>query len=219
MIDTLPYFEIHSIFATESWIEVHQITINPDKLFIVNRGELKEMSGLITTPDVIAVYHIPSYEFNPQSIETGLILALDDIQDPGNMGTIIRTADWFGVHHVLCSKGCVDIYNPKTVQSTMGAISRVKTYYGELKQMIMSLNTPNIYGTFLDGTSIYDTPLSTNGIIIMGNEGKGVSPEIAELVNKKLFIPSYPAGTVTSESLNVAVATAITLAEFRRNTK
>lgn len=214
--DTINYFDLHSLFATESWLNTHSINIPNNKIYIVNHADLKEMSAMVTVPDVIAVYHIPEVKFRPETLTKQLVIALDDIQDPGNLGTIIRSADWFGIHNILCSKGCVDVYNPKTIQATMGAISRVNLYYGDLFQMIQSINPNNIYGTFLSGISIYDTELSTEGVIIMGNEGKGISDSIAALVNKKIFIPSYPIGSPTGESLNVATATAITIAEFRR---
>ncbi len=146
-----------------------------------------------------------------------LVLALDDVQDPGNLGTIMRIADWFGIKDIFCSKGTADIYNPKAVQATMGAISRVKIHYTELAKEIASLpaSVP-VYGTFLEGDIIYDTELSGNGVIIMGNEGNGISREVGKTINRKLYIPNWPAGAATSESLNVAIATAIVCAEFRR---
>ncbi len=107
--DTLDYFDLHSLYATESWINTHSINLAHDKIYIVNRADLKEMSALVTVPDVIAVYYIPDIKFRPESFEKQLILALDNIQDPGNLGTIIRTADWFGIHNILCSKSCVDV--------------------------------------------------------------------------------------------------------------
>jgi TrmH family RNA methyltransferase len=149
-----------------------------------------------------------------------LCLALDDVQDPGNLGTIIRVADWFGIRHIFCSIGTTDAFSPKTIQATMGAISRVQIHYVDLYSFlhhtrIESSSTP-IYGTFLEGKNIYRESLSPNGVIIMGNEGNGISSKIEEMVTNKLFIPNYPEGCATSESLNVAIATAITCAEFRR---
>ena len=147
-------------------------------------------------------------------------MALDDVQDPGNLGTIIRIADWFGIEHIFCSSGTADVYNPKTIQATMGAIARVKLHYCNLPDFLKSAsqkNTP-IFGTFLDGENIYTQELPANGIIIMGNEGNGISKQIAEMVTHRILIPNYPQGCETSESLNVAVATAIVCAEFRRRT-
>jgi TrmH family RNA methyltransferase len=149
-------------------------------------------------------------------LNNSLVLALDRVQDPGNLGTIIRVADWMGVDTIIASRDTVDVFNPKVVQATMGAIARVKVHYVDLPQFLSSLTDIPIYGTFLDGTNIYTTPLSPTGIVIMGNEGQGISPEVEKLVNAKILIPSYPPERPTSESLNVATATAITLAEFRR---
>lgn len=143
-------------------------------------------------------------------------IALDRVRDPGNLGTIIRIADWFGIKNIFCSTATVDAYNPKTVQATMGALARVNIHYVDLVNFLSEKKKTPIYGTFLDGTDIYTQDLKPNGIIVMGNEGNGISPEIAKQVNEKIKIPNYPKNTQTSESLNVAVATAIVCAEFRR---
>ena len=164
-----------------------------------------------------------------------LILALDGIRDPGNLGTILRIADWFGIRHILASEDTVECYNPKVVQATMGAIFRVQIHYRDLTKACaaaggilcsepfsargtkyQSCGAIPVYGTFLDGENIYQTELTKGGIIVMGSEANGISPEVAATVTKRLFIPPYPADAHTSESLNVAVATAITCAEFRR---
>ena len=146
-----------------------------------------------------------------------LCLVLDDVQNPGNLGTIVRLADWFGIEHIFCSKGCADIYNPKTVQATMGGIARVQMHYVDLPEMLSSLERGiPVYGTFLDGDNMYQKTLENRGLIVMGNEGKGVSREVEALVSERLYIPNYPEGRETSESLNVAIATAIVCAEFRR---
>ncbi len=146
-----------------------------------------------------------------------LCLALDDVQNPGNLGTIIRIADWFGIEHIFCSQACADVYNPKVVQATMGGMARVHVTYCDLVELINQLDqhTP-IFGTFLDGTNIYTTELSDAGLIVMGNEGHGISNEVSALVTNRILIPSHPLGGTTSDSLNVAVATAIVCAEFRR---
>ena len=145
-----------------------------------------------------------------------LIMILENIQDPGNLGTIIRLADWFGIEHIFCSAGTADVYNPKTVQATMGALARVKVHYCSLPQLIESLTDIPVYGTFLNGNIIYTESLSAHGLIVMGNEGKGVSLEVEKLINNKLYIPNYPQERETSESLNVAIATAVVCSEFRR---
>ena len=135
---------------------------------------------------------------------------------PGNLGTIIRLADWFGIEHIFCSPNTVDVYNPKTIQATMGGIARVKLHYISLPELIASLEDIPVYGTFLDGENMYTQPLSAYGLIVMGNEGNGIGDEVERLINRKLYIPNYPAERETSESLNVAIATAVVCAEFRR---
>lgn len=156
----------------------------------------------------------------PASIQPDeLVLALDGIRDPGNLGTILRIADWFGIHQILASEDTVEVYNPKVVQATMGAIFRVRVHYCDLRsefQIATERQTMTVYGTFLDGDNIYQTPLTRGGIIVMGSEANGISPEVAATVTRRLYIPPFPPDAHTSESLNVAVATAITVAEFRR---
>ena len=145
-----------------------------------------------------------------------LSLALDGIQDPGNLGTIIRIADWFGIEQIFCSDDTVDAWNPKVVQATMGSIARVNIIYFNLLEFLDTLPADfPVYGTLLDGDNIYTQPLTPHGLIVMGNEGNGISPEIRQKVNRRLLIPSYRTDD-TAESLNVAIATAITCAEFRR---
>ena len=213
--DLLGHFPCRLLVATRAWLDR-----NPDveamEIIEVNQEELTRASLLKTPQEVLAVFEQPEYSIQPEVVERSLCLALDDVQDPGNLGTIIRLADWFGIEHIFCSLGTVDVYNPKTVQGTMGALARVKLHYVDLPSIIASMPSVPIYGTFLDGNNIYAETLSANGLIIMGNEGKGVSPEVAKLVNKRLYVPNYPSERVTSESLNVAVATAVVCAEFRR---
>ena len=154
--------------------------------------------------------------------DKGLFLALDGIRDPGNLGTIIRTAEWFGIDAVFASKDTVDIFNPKVVQSTMGAIFRVKFHYCDICGLCAKVAAAggNVYGTFLDGENIYAKNLATGeaspSVIVIGNESKGISPQVGKLVTDRLFIPSWPRDERGSESLNAAVATAVTIAEFRR---
>lgn len=209
--DTLGHFELHSLYATREWIDSHPAPgAEP-----VNRGELGRMSTLALAPDVIAVYRLPEpTPFSPGELAGKLLLALDRVQDPGNLGTIMRTSDWMGIDTILASADTVDCFNPKAVQATMGAISRVKVIYGDLPGMLSSLDMP-VYGTYLDGENIYTAPLSTAGVVVMGNEGRGISPEVTACVSHHLLIPSYPPDRPTSESLNVATATAIVLSQFR----
>lgn len=185
---------------------------------IVTEDELVKISFLETPQQVLAVFRQPEY-YVPMSVSASerLCLALDDVQNPGNLGTIVRLADWFGIEDIYCSLGCADIYNPKTVQATMGAVARVRVHYVDLVEQLRELDeTVNVYGTFLDGENVYDKTLEDRGVIIMGNEGRGVSDAVASYVNERLRIPNYPEGRKTSESLNVAIATAVICAEFRR---
>lgn len=214
--DLLGHFPCRMLVAVPAWLEKHPYA-QATEIIEVTPEELTKASLQKTPQEVLAVFEQPQYDIRAEEAEQSLCIALDDIQDPGNLGTIIRVADWFGIEHIFCSQGTVDVFNPKTIQATMGALARVKLHYCNLKTLIESLgeNTP-IYGTFLDGNNIYSETLSENGLIVMGNEGKGVSEEIARLVNKRLYIPNYPPQRATSESLNVAMATGIVCAEFRR---
>ncbi len=213
--DLQGHFKCRLIAATTQWLNTNR-NISADEIIEVTRDELSKASLLKTPQDVLAVFDIPSFHFEKDIPDKELCLALDDIQDPGNLGTIIRIADWFGIRHIYCSTGTVDAFSPKTVQATMGAISRVFLHYCDIKELIAGLDNVPVFGTFLDGQDIYTKELSGNGIIVMGNEGNGISKEVSDLINRKILIPNYPRGTETSESLNVAVATAIVCSEFRR---
>ena len=213
--DLLPHFHCRLILATTTWLEEHP-DIQADEIIEITPEELVKASLLKTPQEVLAIFEQPQYDYTTDVIKNSLCLALDDIQDPGNLGTIIRLADWFGIEHIFCSQGTVDVYNSKVIQATMGALARVKVHYCNLPDLISSLRDVPVYGTFLDGENIYNKPLSENGLIIMGNEGNGVSKEVSQLINNKLYIPNYPSGRTTSESLNVAIATAVVCAEFRR---
>ncbi|MGL5273233.1 MAG: TrmH family RNA methyltransferase [Phocaeicola sp.] len=213
--DLLGHFECKLIVATCNWLKEH-IKINGCEYIEVTQEELSKASFQKTPQEVLALFKQPNYTCSANAAKEGLCLALDDVQDPGNLGTIIRIADWFGIEHIFCSIGTVDVYSPKTIQATMGALARVKVHYVDLPRFLSSLEDTPLYGTFLDGDVIYTESLSKNGVIIMGNEGKGVSSEVEKQVNKRLYIPNYPSDKESSESLNVAVATAIVCAEFRR---
>lgn len=222
----------------------------------VGRVAVEQLSSLRTPQGVIAVFRKPSFspedgisvnEMNGPSAKRsfspkdGLILALDSIQDPGNLGTIIRTCDWFGVHDIFCSLDTADCYNPKVVQATMGSLARVRLHYVDLPQWLHSQSTNDqrpttIYGTLLDGRDMYEvlsnskavqqrnglsaersiSPEDGHAVIIMGNEGNGISPQVRQYITHPVRIPSYPPEAETSESLNVAIATAVILSEFRR---
>jgi len=204
------------IVATGEWLLGKHFGAETEVIEVTDE-ELKKVSFLQHPQQVLAVFRqATSGDYSVNTSE--LSLALDGVQDPGNLGTIIRIADWFGITHIYCSQDTADVYNPKVVQATMGSIARVKVEYGDLLGLVESLpaDVP-VYGTLLDGDNIYQQKLENRGLIVMGNEGKGISPELAKKVNHKLLIPNFPEGRATADSLNVAIATAITCSEFRRN--
>lgn len=189
----------------------------PKEVADVTHDELRHVSFLEAPQSVLAVFRMRDSHIESVQTSGCLTLAIDGVQDAGNMGTIIRLADWFGVDNVVCSAGTVDVYNPKCVQATMGALARVNVCYTDLPLFLKSLPadvTP--YSTSLNGGNIYETDLNASAVIVMGNEGNGVSADVMSLCRERLLIPSFPAGRPTSESLNVGVATAIICAEFRR---
>jgi TrmH family RNA methyltransferase len=217
--DLMKRWQPHSVFATDDYaapqpgVEVQRITAD----------ELHRISFLQHPQQVVALFPLPAAQLSPQDATlqgvadgTSLVLALDGVQDPGNLGTIIRLADWFGIGTILCSDDTADAWNPKVVQATMGSIARVDIVYCQLPALLDRLpaGVP-VYGTLLDGDNIYAQPLTAGGIIIMGNEGNGLSAEVRRRVNRRLLIPSFNTGD-TAESLNVAIATAIICSEFRR---
>lgn len=188
----------------------------------IGEAAMARISALSSPSPALALVRKPSDLLQDNLPSTGLFLALDGIRDPGNLGTILRIADWFGISAVYASPDTVDLFNPKVVQATMGAIFRVRFHYTDIPALCTSALQAGgqVYGTFLDGTRIYDRPLSDGSkapsVIVIGNEANGISPEVAACVSERLFIPPYPADDPGSESLNAAVATAITVAEFRR---
>lgn len=207
---------IERILATREWLDSH--TLNGEhEVTEITEDELKRASFLRAPQGILAVFEQPHYTIDYDAPTRRLCLALDNVQDPGNLGTIVRIADWFGIEEIYCATGTADIYNPKCIQATMGAAGRVKIFYTDLQEFLSKTkgHAP-IYGTFLDGEDVYNKQLSTNGIIVMGNEGNGIGNECALHVNERLLIPNYPIGRKTSESLNVSVATAIICSEFRR---
>ncbi|MBW4361964.1 TrmH family RNA methyltransferase [Flavobacterium taihuense] len=200
-------FELEHLYTTKE--DFNEITAN--KKSIISENELNKISALATPNTCLAVFRIP---LESKIIESGLILALDSIRDPGNLGTILRLCDWFGIQQLVCSKETVDIYNPKVVQATMGSIARVNVNYIDLNDFISNTSLP-VFGTFMDGENIYKMNLPQEGIIIMGNEANGISESIENLITKRLAIPRFGELQIT-ESLNVATATSIVLSEFRR---
>ena len=181
----------------------------------VSDQELRQASLLRAPQQVLALFPLPEYRLDASLPQENLCLALDGVQDPGNMGTIVRIADWFGIADIICSHETVDVFNPKAVQATMGALARVRVHYTDLPEFIRQSGAPT-WGTLLDGQDIYSQPLGSNGLIIMGNEGNGISAQVRPLVTHRLLIPSFPPDRPTTDSLNVAIATSIVCAEFRR---
>ena len=212
--DLLAHYRPRAVFATAEGNGRASLPsyVTPET---VSDDELRRLSFLQHPQQVIAVLEMDddvSISVSPERLS----LVLDGVQDPGNLGTIIRIADWFGIDTILCSPDTADAFNPKVVQATMGSIARVRLVYTDLVAFCRTLPADYpVYGTLLDGSDIYRQPLTAHGIIVMGNEGKGISPALRQLVNRRLLIPQF-GGAVGAESLNVAIATAITCSEFRR---
>lgn len=203
-----------TIIAVREWLDAFGAGYE-DISVVATDEELRRTSFLQHPQQVMALFKLPA-ECGEIDVTNNIVLALDGVQDPGNVGTIIRVADWFGIKTVVCGADTADAFSPKVVQATMGSIARVNVVYADLPLFLGSLpaGTP-VYGTLLDGDNIYNEPLTANGVIVMGNEGKGISGDVRELINRRLLIPSF-ATTAGAESLNVAIATAITCSEFRR---
>jgi len=209
-------YEIHTIISTNDDFPLKN-SINSE-FISVSENEMKKLSLLKTPSPILAIIKQPILSSIPKTLPKDLLLVLDSIQDPGNLGTIIRLASWFGIPTIVCSENCVDCFNPKVVQATMGAIAHVNLIYTNLALFLNQALSENrmIYGTFLDGENIYTSQLDTNGIIILGNEGKGISDEVASYISKKINIPPFNKNGETIESLNVSVAASIVCSEFRR---
>ena len=212
-------FEIILLIATTEWLSEHAAIPNAriHEIIEANRHEIERISLLQSIPDVFALVKIPVKQSIEIDYQTELIIALDCIQDPGNMGTILRTADWFGIKNIICSLDSVDVHNPKVVQASMGAVFRANVFYRDLSKFLSEIPKEcPVYGTFLEGVNVYHQELSDAGILLLGNEGKGISDSLAPYIQNKIFIPSYPVHQRNSESLNVSAAAAIFCSEFRR---
>ena len=208
--DLLLRYRPEAVFATADWQAPAGITPQ-----LVTDDELRRISFLQHLQQVLALFPLPT-NCKPSTLNLELSIALDGVQDPGNLGTIIRIADWFGISTIICSEDTVDAWNPKVVQATMGSIARVNIIYLNLPDFLDTLPADfPVYGTFLDGENIYTQQLTPDGLIIMGNEGNGISEAVRTKVNRRLLIPDFHQGP-TADSLNVAIATAITCSEFRR---
>lgn len=216
--DTWRAFNCRYLIATKAWYEQQGTAEHYPKLVLAHKSQMARMSQFTTPSDVMAVYEIPETSYTHDEVRSGLNIVLDNIQDPGNLGTIMRLADWYGIRNIFASKSTVDVYNHKVVQATMGAISRVKVHYCDLDFFLDDYDDMPVMGTFLDGDNIYGAKLPEGGaFVIFGNEGQGISPKIAAHVTQRLHIPAMPRKGEHSESLNVGIAAAITISELRRN--
>ena len=203
---------IHSIYATAPWIDKNRSALDthPIECHTISEEELKKISTLKTCNQALALVKVPAGEkFDLQAQKTGLYLVLDQIQDPGNLGTIIRTADWFGLERIFCSTDCVEAYNPKVVQSTMGSLTRVKVHYVDLPELLDGVTLP-LFAATLSGKNIFTENLPKDAVILIGNESKGISPSLLKLATEAISIPKFG----KAESLNAAIATGIVLSRF-----
>ena len=216
--DTWDYFKCRMLIATQNWYESYGNCTHMDVLQIATRQQMQKMSQFTNPSDVIAVYETPEVSYTPQEVKENINIVLEGVQDPGNLGTIIRLADWYGIKNIFCNKQTVDVYNHKVIQATMGAISRVKVHYCDLEELIESFPEMDVFGTTLDGENIYSTTLPDRCFVIFGNEGNGMSERLKAMTTRNLYIPSRVVDGSTSESLNVGLAAAITISEFCRNT-
>lgn len=187
----------------------------------ISGREMERISAFKTPSPLIALFKIPVLKPVTENTLVGINLVLDHVQDPGNLGTIVRMADWFGIVNIFCSKDCVDIFNTKSVQSTMGAIARVQVHYLDLAEILQVANDCQVpvYGTFMEGENLFKTGLTENALIVLGSEGKGISDGLEKFLTRRIAIPAFPGGKTTMESLNVAVSASIICAEFRRRMK
>ncbi|MCQ2252741.1 MAG: RNA methyltransferase [Bacteroidales bacterium] len=209
--------EIIEIFATADWISAHAHEYHGVQISEATEAEIAKISAMQTACNVVAEVRMLDNERN-QLQKDKLYLAMDSVRDPGNLGTIIRIANWFGIDTILASSDCVDLYNPKVIQASMGSAFRVRMQYCNLAQTLddaRKMGMP-VYGTFLNGDNIYQAPLSANGIIVMGNEGHGILPETEKMITKRLYIPTGASPEMAPESLNVSTATAVVCSEFLR---
>jgi TrmH family RNA methyltransferase len=210
-------FEISTIIATKKWLNSNNIQKEVE-IIETTDSEIKKVSSLSTPQEVVAIVKLPDTKIDFSTLSNKLSLVLDNIKDPGNLGTIVRLCDWFGIETIICSSETVDIYNSKTVQATMGSIFRVNTLYTDLSEFIQHFEKNsdfNIYGAFLNGENIYTSNLKKCGLIIMGSESHGISSEVEKFVTKKITIPKFT--NSQTESLNVAISAAIICSEFSRS--
>ena len=209
-------FPCRWLICTRAWHDRLANATMIDKIVLAPSKQMARISQFTNPSDVIAVFEKPSYEPNPEQVRANLNLVLDNVQDPGNLGTIIRLADWFGITDIFASRETVDAFGHKVVQATMGALARVRVHYCDLQQLLEQYSDLPVWGTFLDGDNIYSAQFENRGFVVLGNEGQGIGAKVAAKVTKRLLIPAWPHQGATSESLNVGVAAAIAISEFRR---
>lgn len=212
-------WKIDHIYALENWLNKNAVpdNISSDK---VSEKELSRISSLTTPNNVLAIVKIPKWDIRKLNPTQDITLMLDSIQDPGNLGTIIRTADWFGIDNIICSENTVEVFNPKVIQASMGSFMRVKVFYTSLRNYLENLPKElPVIGAMLDGEDLYKAEIPAKGILITGNESQGISSELVKMITRKIRIPLFPKGGKTQlpESLNAGVATGIILSHLRKN--
>lgn len=211
---------VQEIFASPEWIEAKASSLLSRQIRFseTSYAEIKKVSNLVSPQPVIALVSIPTRHFSMEAILHSPVLAFESIRDPGNLGTIIRTADWFGIEHIVCTPDSTDLFNPKVVQSTMGAIARVQVHYQELEPLLAAkeLKKKKVFGTYLDGENIYQSRLDPDPLILFGNESHGLSGALEPYIHHKISIPCFSQGATRSESLNVASSVAVVCSELRR---
>lgn len=219
-------FDVTEIYAEPDWLRAHSELIKQGtETSGANANELERITTLVTAPPVVAIVRIPEVKVTPEECLEGLTLLLDGIRDPGNMGTIIRTADWFGIDRIIASEDCAEEWNPKVVQASMGSLTRVRVANENPENFFASLNAiakkvnrdvPPVYGTFMNSENVYTADLTESAIVVIGNEANGIREKTEEFIDRKICIPDYATGINKPESLNAAIATALVLGEFRK---
>lgn len=211
---------INMLFANGAWIGQNNTGLSKLGIEAIEAtpAEIKKVSNLVTPSQVLALVTKPNPQFNEEEMANAPVLAFESIRDPGNLGTIIRTADWFGIGHVICTPDSADAFNPKVVQSTMGAITRIQIIYKDILEILdrPGMKRKAVFGTFLDGDNIYETTLDENPMILFGNESHGLSDRYNPFIQRRLSIPSFSTSGAGSESLNVASSVAVICSEIRR---
>lgn len=213
-------FKVREVFATPDWIYRNKNREQSPDIEVIeaSQAEIKKVSNLVSPQAVLALVQMPGIPLEIEELLHVPVLAFESIRDPGNLGTIMRTADWFGIEHLVCTPDSTDVYNPKVIQATMGAYARVKVHYHDLSTLLESpsMNEKLVYGTFLEGENIYETSLDSAPLILFGNESHGLSAQLESKIQKKISIPSFSTFGKSSESLNVASSVAVVCSEIKR---